>query len=253
MFTEIISVGTPQQTYKFARDVTVKLCSVPEVSKTCEWMTGHTSELSTIIKEYVSLITKLDGYGKEQLIWIEKATFLMMTQEQITNASSLKANDFLLTRANPNQSFRATAVQAFNSRNVSYEPALSQLAEMMWLGHEMFAESETPRDGDPRSDRVIWGHTQVRADASPDILAHFIIAHYLGRFFSKTFAIEGEHRLAENKDAFLALATAAFLLEEVQNPGSTGSIRNVWLTSKNDGGLGWISQGQLNAYLSCKI
>lgn len=232
----------------FAIDVSRKLKNVPEVTKSCIWMKTNTNEFATIIQRYIDLIAKLDTYKEKDLDWIKRANTLMKKRRlQNTSASNLRADVFLKLLSIKKESFKTTTVEAFDQTNPFYQKALLQLADMMYLGHKMFANGGTPKDGDPESDKVIWGHTQARRDINPVILVHFIVCHYLARFISLAF----DTTELKNKDAFLAVLIDVVLLEETKKPGST-DILGVWLTPRGKGGLEWLVQDQLEAYNDTK-
>jgi hypothetical protein len=209
-------------------------------------MESNPEKFADIVEVYINLIECLGNYNEKDIELIGQANKLMREKKvPNTSASSLRAN-LLLESLDDNQrkNLINTAVEAFNPKSPFYQKALNQLANMMYEGHKMFASGGTPRDGDPASDKVIWGHTQARKDVDPIVLVHFIVSHYLARFFAHAF---DSNEITENKDAFLAVLTDVVLLEETKKPNSTG-VLGVWLTPREKGGLGWINQEQVNAY-----
>ncbi len=229
-----------------AMNISMALENVPEVQGSCQWMKSNPEKFASVVQTYINLIGRLGDYAEEDIKLTEKANRLMRKRNvRNTSASSLRANVFLKSLDNrQRRRLKDIAIQAFNPKSPLYQRALLQLANMMYEGHKMFASGETPRDGDPASDKVIWGHTQARKDVDPIILAHFIISHYLARFFAHVF---DNTKITKNKDAFLAVLTDVVLLAEARKPGSTG-VLDVWLTPRAKGGLGWLVQEQVNAY-----
>lgn len=233
----------------FVIKVSKKLDCVPQVKESCDWMQTNLEKLTEVIRAYVDLSTKLDCYGSLELKWIQRAHEQMQQQElQESSASKLRADTFLLSSVAKDSlsatSFRTTALQAFNPKHTHYDDALSQLANMMYQGHLLYADGKIPKDGDSASDNVIWGHTQAKEDVDPRVLAHFIICHYLARFFS---FVHSTTELADNKDAFLAVLTDAILLEGSRD-AEADNVLSIWLSPREEGGLGWLLQGQLDAY-----
>jgi len=223
-----------------------KLRKVPEVQGSCRWAELNPEEFGDICTTYVEIIGRLVDWTDNDIKMVKEANQTMRKRSvRETSASNLRADVFLDSLdADKRNSLRDVAAQAFNPESPFFGESLSQLADMMYQGHEMFASGGTPRDGDSASDSVIWGHTQAREDVEPAVLAHFTVCHYLARFFTHAL---GTTELTQDKDAFLAVLIDVVLLEEAKKPGST-KVLDIWLTSKESGGLGWLVQEQVDAY-----
>ncbi|MBS1266210.1 MAG: hypothetical protein MAG795_00177 [Candidatus Woesearchaeota archaeon] len=222
-----------------ARNFSIALKKVPEVKKACDFALDNPKKLGEIIEVYIELTAKLDEYGEKEIYIIQKANKVMQEYgTQNTSASGLRANVFLQSPESK-KSLKEYATNAFDPNDNYYEKSLSRLAKMMYNGHKMFVDGGTPRDGDAKSDSVIWGHTQAREDVNPKILLHFIVCHYLAGYLNNFFEIFKE------KDDFLAVLTDVILLEAERG---SKAVLKVWSTSRKNGGLGWINSKQINAY-----
>lgn len=223
------------------------LASVPEVERACEWMEANPEELSEIVQTYMDLIGRLEKYTEQDKKIITRANELMRQRlERRKSESNLSATQLLKTLKNyrGEVDLEETMADAFNPESPYFESAVKQLGEMMYAGHEMFSRGGTPRDGDPESDRVIWGHTQAREDVDPKVLTHFIICHYLARYATHAYRDIAE---LQTKDGFLAALIDVVLLEEAKNPGSS-KVLDIWMRSREEGGLGWIVPEYFDVY-----
>lgn len=242
----VTNIKDEEQTLTNAKNLAESLKDVPEVKDACQWSVTNPEEFGEIFETYLRLVRKLEGYTDEDIAIVRNANKIMKKRKvRATSASNLRADAFLRNLSEDQKnSLVDTVSQAFNPKSPFYEDSMSQLASMMFEGHKMFVSGGTPKDGDPTSDRVIWGHTQAREDVEPIVLVHFIICHYLARFVSHALNDVVD---VQDKDAFLAVLTDVILLEEAKNPGSTGVLK-IWLTPRDRGGLGWMIQEQIDAY-----
>lgn len=133
--------------------------------------------------------------------------------------------------------------------------ALKPLFEMMSNASLALQENPffKPMDGDPISDRMIWGHTQIRSD-DPRILLHFIIAHGIERYIVNKLGLE------ISKDSVLNALTDTLCLQYAKRSADPEIIK-VWSNPKQtddvlaESGLGWLKSQRLetfeNALLEC--
>jgi hypothetical protein len=110
-----------------------------------------------------------------------------------------------------------------------------------------------PKDGDPISDKIIWGHTQIESN-NPRVLLHFIIAHGIERYIVTNFGINVP------KDSILNALTDTLSLQYARRKANP-EIVETWCNPKKsddpkvDTGLGWLSSKRLesfeNALMEC--
>ena len=223
-----------------------RLRKIPEVRKARHWIEANPGKLNNIVERYLDLVGRMQGYSISDLKLIDEANQLMQEKvDRPKSESNLSAVQLLKAlSADQKQTLQQTIAQAFDQNSPYFETALKQLAAMMYAGHEMFASGGTPKDGDPESDRLIWGHTQAREDVDPRVLTHFIIGHYLARYVSHAYPEVSE---VQTKDGFLAAMIDVILLQEAKQPGSS-QVMDIWMTSREKGGLGWMIPEYLEIY-----
>jgi len=227
-------------------NISESLENIPEVESFCKWAKSNTEELSKIIDSYIELIGHLDNYNDNDIQIIKQANELVRKRKvPDTSASHITTEDFLESLDDENRnSLRKIAIAAFDPKSYLYAESLNQLSDMMYQGHKMFSEEKKPKDGDSLSDSVIWGHTQMSDDIEPNVVANFIITHYVIRFFTNRLSKFG---VLKGKDDFFIPMMNVILLEESRNPSSIPMF-SIWLASRKENGLGWINHGQIKAY-----
>ena len=216
----------------------------PEVQKSCTWMKQNPDKFTQIANEYLELMRVIDDFSEIDLSIIERVAVMMKEKKIERNSASHITTHNFVGAINKDVSLYQMACEAFNGSSEYFLDAVSQLGKMMHNGHKMFASGGTPKDGNSDSDSVIWGHTQVKKDADPVVLVHFITSHFLARFFSYALA---EFNILKEKDDFFAPMTSALFLNEAKKPGQL-SIIKVWRPTRDIGGLGWVREEKLRAY-----
>lgn len=139
----------------------------------------------------------------------------------------------------------ASLNKMLNSEEPLYLAALAELTEMMNNGQEIFDEGKTPQDGDQKSDAAIWGFTQI-APEHVNTQLHFLVCHFIERFMTQIYRDAGIE-ISQHKDYFLTAMTDVLILEYKKN-SRFAEIFSLWMKPKSDGGLGWITDGRLDAY-----
>lgn len=239
-FTEF-DIGMLQSQAKQLRDA---LTDVPEVREACKWMTENPDDYELLVTDYLMLMTVFDNLTDEDVKRIAQAeSELLRRRVSRDSASNITVIDFI-NKVRGNVSLQPLAFEGFSASSEYFNDATNVLAEMMLNGHKLFAKGGVPRDGDPESDKVIWGHTQARKDVAPEVIANFVVSHFMARYFTLALA---EFDILREKDDFFAPLTTMLMIHESRNPGIT-PITKAWMTAREDGGLNWLSQEKLDVY-----
>jgi hypothetical protein len=112
-------------------------------------------------------------------------------------------------------------------------------------GHQLKLRGGQPSDDDPESRKVIWGHTMI---SNPEVLVHFMICHYMERYFAVGLADHGSE-LALEKDFMLNALIDVVILDHL-NGNRFANIYDIWRRSKDERGLRWINDDRLASYES---
>lgn len=222
------------------------LKNVPEVHSALVWAKKHPEAFLHVAKIYICLVRRMVRLTKKDRILIHCANSkLIALHEMKTSASTITA-DVLMTQMTSTERSRLSSVvtQMLRARSDIYRNAIRRLSRMMEQGHKLFSHGDTPHDGDPKADQVIWGHTQMRKDVKPLVLIHFIFAHFISRYVG--FALP-TMPIFQEKDALLNALTDVVLLMEARRSGSS-EVVDIWLPSRVKGGLQWITHKQLDEY-----
>jgi hypothetical protein len=126
-----------------------------------------------------------------------------------------------------------------------YREGIKQLTAMMTNAWDMKIDGLSPRDGDARSDRVIWGY--VRGATSPSLDAHFMIAHLTERVVGVALMNSPLIDLVKDKDWSFPVSTAIVGLDGVRGIGAGAYLLPIW-QSPRPNGLGWISSARVAAF-----
>ena len=119
------------------------------------------------------------------------------------------------------------------------------MEETMTGGWFMKVDGLKPFDGDPRSDKVKWGHVNGAND--PRIDAEFIAAHLSEVILTLAFEKTDLKEMVGEKDWAFPIFETAILLGAVKGDKTALNRLEVWSTPRKDG-LGWIKQEKIDAY-----
>jgi len=221
-----------------------RLTGVPELRPAFaifEETPGHASE---VYMSYVDLIGSVEHLSESDLGRIAQSQQLLNRQDSESgSASKVGANDLLAAVGSRKSLLADLAAQSFDPSSPYYQPTVDSLVAKMEGGHKLKAEGKTPSDHDPESLKVIWGHTLITGD---EALLHFTVCHYLGLYFSEALSAEGIE-LASQKDFFVNALTDVVILNHLK-PDAVDPIFEVWVTPKESGGMGWITDARLKSY-----
>jgi hypothetical protein len=126
-----------------------------------------------------------------------------------------------------------------------YKAGMADLKRMMTNAWDMKVAGLSPKDGDPRSDGVIWGY--VRGSTRSDIDVGFYAAHLAERVATAALKDTPIGYLVRKKDWSFPISTAIVGLDGVRGIGIGGQLLSVWREPRPNG-LGWISEKRIAAY-----
>ena len=129
-------------------------------------------------------------------------------------------------------------ISSLDVGNPIFKNAVNDLSNRMMFASKLAAEGVVLTDGDPRADKVIWGHTK---GLKPEATIHFVICHLIDRLTSQIFQKSKNERLNKivlNKHyLFDPFGDVIFLLTTKNMINPEISLR--WELSRDKGGLGW--------------
>ena len=216
--------------------------AVPQASGVYELLVFNPEMAAVVFLPYLRLIDNMSKLTKEDLDIIEKANSLL---SHGGSASKHSVVDFLKEISEEQKAnLRAIAIESVNPNSKHYKQAIWQLVDRMRRGNKMKMEGRKPQDGDPESDSLIWGHTQLEKSF---ILLQFAICHYFERYMSEYFKEQGLV-MAFGKDWFLNALTDVIALRVARGDKMTEFITASWTIPRINQGLGWLSEDRINAY-----
>lgn len=223
-----------------------RLDDVPELQTIMDTAHGNPEVSTTIFGQYIDVVKRLSQLGPDEMASVRESwDKLMSGRGDVNSASKHNALDIFSKLDDAGRAELANqAPQSINPESPYFEAAVSDFVARTEGGHQLKVDGKTPVDGDPASDKVIWGHTQV---TDPEALLHFTVSHYLERYFSQCLAAEGVEFAANHKDYFLNAMTDVLMLDHFEE-NRFATIFDVWAKPRNEGGLGWIKEDRIEAY-----
>jgi hypothetical protein len=161
---------------------------------------------------------------------------------------SFRGADTFLTYMAPYQDQLLSALRQIGNLDLeNNRQGLDQLAAMMNNAREIRQTNPlwTPKDGDPKSDRVIWGF--VRGAVSPETDIHFTLCHGVERMLTRTFRDSPIAEFTDHKDWLLNALNDVIALRGLQGKGYGNQVLDLW-SAPRPNGLGWISPRRLDAF-----
>ena len=221
-----------------------RLENVPELQPGFELAVAEPELAGNIYGRYIELITSIARLSKREQAAIQTAKDrLIATHGNFGTAYEVSAVD-LLDELGEDKTILLTLAASSTDTNSPYvAPALDELVHRMEGGHQLKVSGKQPNDDDAESRLVIWGHTMI---ANPTALLHFMICHYLERYFSEALSSQGS-TLATQKD-FLISALIDVVLTDHLGRKTFDDLYAMWLTPKQQGGLGWITDDRTASY-----
>ncbi len=157
--------------------------------------------------------------------------------------------DFLETLGSEGQKRLFVAItQGVNPQSSIFTEAVNDLSHRMTEGHRLAKKGGELSDGASKeADYAIWGHTK---GLQPAAMVHFVLCHFLERVFTAQFSRYPDTKVRDmvrQKDTLLAAIGDILLLRNAQEKVNKDIIA-LWTTSREKGGLQWISKDRVNLF-----
>jgi hypothetical protein len=245
------------QTLNYVAD---KLKKIPELSEVVEAIqsdrklqsdftdstVGYTK---VVLYDYLFIIRSLVTLNDDDLVLVGRVNKKRKKIGLDTNPLGHYGIDVFYK--NVNKGFRnffwEILIKSLNFENSLFIKAVEDLSERMSLASRFAMEGITLKDGDPRADKVIWGHTRgLQFEAT----IHFVICHLIDRLtyqiFLKLDNGKFNHILKSKHYLFDPLGDIIFLLtsKKVINP----EIAKRWILTRENGGLSWNTQEEQQVF-----
>lgn len=138
-------------------------------------------------------------------------------------------------------------VKSLQANNQTFINAVFDLSDRMTLASSLTKAGVVLKDGDPRADKVIWGHTK---GLIPEATIHFVVCHLIDRLTFQIFnkskdeklrnMVKGKHYLFDPLGDMIFLMTTRNMI----NP----EIAKRWMLKRVDGGLSWNTQEEQDVF-----
>lgn len=229
------------------------LQSVPEVRPGLAIIRADPNHAVDVYNGYIYLIGSMAALTEAELVSIDNSQESvndpnLEEEKDHGSASMIGANDIVRAMGDDKKELSVIAGQSYMPvlpGSTAYSRALHELKTRMEEGSRRFGDGETPSDSDPATHEVIWGHTKISPEY-PETLLHFVVCHYLERYFAETLTAKG-YEFAKEKDFFINALDDVLILDD-RNQCKYSAIFELWSRTKEDGGLGWITQARINSY-----
>jgi hypothetical protein len=222
------------------------LQAMPELQPGFEFAAHNPELVLTTYLGYVSLVSHMAELSDSDRAVMHTAKESMVEHGGSFGTASKVSADELLTELGGHEELLQTlAAESANPDSPYFAPALAELVKRMEGGHQLKLRGGQPSDDDPESRKVIWGHTMI---SNPEALVHFMICHYMERYFAVGLADHGSE-LALEKDFMLNALIDVVILDHLNN-NRFANIYDIWRRSKDERGLGWINNDRLASYES---
>lgn len=242
---------TIEQIRQFFAFMKPRTSETPELQVAMDRALNNPEHATIVYGQYIAIIDRLAHLSSAERNQIQESwDRLMSSRGEANSASSHNALDVLSRLDVLGKAMLAQA--SISSVDLSAQPfgaAVDDFATRTKGGHEMKLRGEAPTDGDPASDKVIWGHTQI---TDPEALLHFSIAHYLERYYSQVLPELGVEFAASQKDYFLNAMTDVLMLDHFGD-NKFAAIFEEWVKPRAEGGLGWIKEDRIKAYMPAAV
>lgn len=203
--------------------------------------------------QYQRVIERLFNLSREEVNIIQDANKRLNAERSHPKTS---AADLLVVLSDENRKLLISGLrQISNPLSSEYHPALDDLADRMTRAQTFKKTGKTPTDGDPESDKVIWGYTKISDPGThSETIEHFVLLHFMERYATQILKPKNVS-LASQKDYLLNAMTDVICLEEAKKPGHSpfSPLFSIWSRAKKDGGLGWINEKRWYAYKMARI
>lgn len=216
-----------------------RLGHIYTLKPTFEYINNNSEQVARIFVDYVSLF---DRFFKLK----ENEVDILKNVDEIIGDNHHKSAVQFRTAARGNEKKILELVQTVSDPGTKqYKEGMNQLTTMMTNAWDMKVDGLSPKDGDPRSDNVIWGY--VQGSNYPEIDVHFVAAHLTERVLTAALKNTSLHNLTKDKDWSFPVSTAIVGLDGVREIGAGGRLFPIWREPRPNG-LGWISENRITAF-----
>lgn len=215
-----------------------KLGHLYSLQPTLDLLYKYPRGVAQAFTDYASLFDRFFNMSPREQIVVNKVTSL------ITDNPHESATEFRSRVRGYEKLILTTVWNTVDPGTTSYKEGLDNLATMMTNAWDMKVDGLSPRDGDPRSDRVIWGF--VLGATNPWINIHFGIAHLVERVLTSELKGTPLGDFASRKDWSFPVPTAIVGLDGVNRVGAGNRLLTIWHLPRPNG-LGWISNKRIIA------
>lgn len=204
-----------------------------------DYFQTHPNEAARIFFDYASLFTRFFNLNQKELLIIDNAMAIL-------NKNPHKSATEFRKRVSGHEDLLCDTVRAIADPGTThYRDGVRMLTTMMTGAWDMKLDGLKPRDGDQRSDGVIWGHVLGAENQVIDL--HFIPAHLTERILTIKLRGTPLEQLTTKKDWTFALSTTMVGLDGVRNIGAGSRLLPVWRLPRPKG-LGWIREDEIQTY-----
>jgi hypothetical protein len=236
----------PQLIDEHLQLLVARLNGVPELEPAFAIIEHDPQHARDVYTDYVQLVERMSQLDETDIAKMREAQLTLRSKDGIAgSASKIGASDILSVLGDRASLLYELVDQSNNPTSLFYDPAINVLVTRMEGGHNLKLSGKSPSDFDSESLKVIWGHTVI---IGPEALLHFTICHYLERFMAEGLSANGIE-IARQKDFFINALVDVVILENFSVHGNS-PIFELWVKSKNQGGLGWITRDRLDSHSS---
>lgn len=248
---------------KFPKILTLlvkKLNKVPEMSETIKVLTlnkgikksfadSPISYSKVICFDYLGIIRYLINLSDDDLILIKKVNKIRNESGLDTNPLGQHGVDIFYEKVDKanRELYWQTLISNFDANSEIFKRAVNDLSKRMMFASKLAKKGVVLKDGDPRADKVIWGHTK---GITPEATIHFIICHLIDRLTYQIFLqsqSESVHNMIKNKHyLFDPFGDIVFLLSTKKMINR--DIAEKWMLGRESGGLKWNTQEEQKVF-----
>jgi len=157
------------------------------------------------------------------------------------SASSVAAHELHDKAKSSGVDLAVEAVESFTDSKPVYHEVMGKLLERLKGGSQLALTGAAPRDGDPRFDAVIWGHTLI---GNTDSLLAFVGAHFMCMYVANRLKVAGVAE-ADQKDYAIGAMIDCITMRGIRDPEDP--LFRLWGGQKPEF-FGWVSNDRLQAF-----
>lgn len=220
-----------------------RLVNVPELRPALDLAISNPDLVVRTYEAYVALIDSMAAMTEEDKLLVDHANKRLASKNTDTGSASKVSAIDLLDSVGDAEVLSSIAKNSIDRASPFFDDAIDELIIRLEGGHQFKLAGKTPVDGDPESNKIIWGHTQI---TDPNALLNFTICHFLERYFAKELSAR-DIAIASQKDFFLNALIDVVIIDHLTLQ-KFKPIFELWAKPKNQGGMGWIIPDRLNSY-----